>query len=146
MGVLLQTLIKLRRFPVINRVSFYLLFLLFKIELPLQVKIGRNIIFLHGSTGLVVHPRTVIEDNVKIFHGVTLGRADSYNDFETSKFKGIVIREGAIICAGAKVLCKEGILTVGKNTVIGANSVLLKSTGDNEIWAGVPAKKIGNRQ
>lgn len=47
---------------------------------------------------------------------------------------------------GAKVLCKEGVLTVGKNTIIGANAVLLESTGDNEIWVGIPAKKIGLRK
>jgi serine O-acetyltransferase len=29
--------------------------------------------------------------------------------------------------------------------VIGANAVLLNSTGENEIWAGVPAQRIGFR-
>lgn len=36
-------------------------------------------------------------------------------------------------------------LVIGKGTVIGANSVLLSSTGENEIWAGVPAKCVGKR-
>jgi len=36
-------------------------------------------------------------------------------------------------------------LIVGKNSVIGANAVLFNSTGENEIWAGIPAQKIGNR-
>ena len=31
-------------------------------------------------------------------------------------------------------------------SVIGANAVLLQSTGQNEIWAGVPARLIGKRE
>lgn len=57
----------------------------------------------------------------------------------------IVLKENCVIGAGAKILIKSGDLIVGKNSVIGANSVLTKSTGDNEIWAGVPAKLIGYR-
>ena len=37
-------------------------------------------------------------------------------------------------------------LVVGEGTVIGANAVLTQSTGDWEIWAGIPAKKIGLRE
>ena len=40
----------------------------------------------------------------------------------------------------------EGILRVGCGTVIGANPVLLQSTGDWEIWAGMPAHKVGERE
>jgi serine O-acetyltransferase len=64
---------------------------------------------------------------------------------EQSKFEGIVIEDDAILAPGAKVLCKEGILRVGRGTVVGANAVLLQSTGENEIWAGVPARCIGQR-
>lgn len=56
----------------------------------------------------------------------------------------IDIQDDVIICAGAKILCKDK-LCIGKGTIIAANSVLLKSTGENEIWAGVPAKCIGLR-
>ncbi|MCM0647407.1 hypothetical protein NBE98_03325 [Clostridium swellfunianum] len=79
---------------------------------------------------------------MKLYQGVTFGRADIYKPINDSEMNGIYVRQGAVICAGAKILCKEGILTIGKNTVIGANSVLTCSTGDNEIWAGVPARKI----
>jgi len=36
-------------------------------------------------------------------------------------------------------------LRVGRGTVVGANAVLLESTGENELWAGVPARKVGLR-
>lgn len=47
--------------------------------------------------------------------------------------------------AGCKIIASKGELVVGKGTIIGANAVLLESTGENEIWAGVPAKKVGVR-
>ncbi|MDM5157366.1 hypothetical protein QUF88_27180 [Bacillus sp. DX1.1] len=111
-------------------------------EIPKTVKLGKDVTFVHWAYGTVLHPNTEIEDNVKIYQGVTLGRADIFNSFEESKMNGILIKKGAILCAGSKILCKEGTLTVGENTVIGANSVLLKSTGDNEIWGGIPARKL----
>ena len=39
---------------------------------------------------------------------------------------------------------KHDNLIIGEKKKIGVNSVLTKSIGDNEIWAGVPAKNIGN--
>ena len=56
----------------------------------------------------------------------------------------IIVEEGAVICAGAKILAKDKIV-IGKGTIIGANSVLTCSTGDNEIWAGIPARFIRKR-
>lgn len=37
-------------------------------------------------------------------------------------------------------------MTIAKGTIVAANAVLLCSTGENEIWAGVPAKCIGKRK
>lgn len=114
-------------------------------EIPHRVKVGDNKRFPHGLKGIVIHPSTIIEDNVTIFHQVTCGRGDLYGNaphVKKSTFKGVLLKEGCILCVGAKVLGKDGIITVGKNTIIGANSVLTVSTGDNEIWAGIPAKCI----
>ena len=76
---------------------------------------------------------TIIEDNVKIYQNVTIGRSDIYKPYKDSKMKNIIIKENAIICAGAKKLCKEGTLTIGKNSIVAANAVLLNSIGDNEV-------------
>jgi acetyltransferase-like isoleucine patch superfamily enzyme len=46
---------------------------------------------------------------------------------------------------GAGVTITPGI-TVGTGAIIGAGSVVTKNVPDHEIWAGVPAKKIGERQ
>lgn len=57
----------------------------------------------------------------------------------------IDVQSDVILCAGAKVLSKGG-LVIGKGTIVSANAVLTCSTGENEIWAGVPAKLIGKRE
>lgn len=107
------------------------------------MRIGSNLVLAHWANGLVVHNSTLIGDNVRIYQGVTIGRADVHVN-KHRKIK-IEIHGGAILCSGAKILCTGDDLIVGKNSVIGANAVLFNSTGENEIWAGIPAQKIGNR-
>ena len=111
-------------------------------ELPPPSNIGKNVRFPHGLKGIILHPSTIIGDDVTIFHQVTCGRGDLYNidkRVRESQFNGIMIKRGAVLCAGAKLICNRGTLVVGENTVIGANAVLTKSTGDKEVWVGVPA-------
>ncbi|WP_336650082.1 hypothetical protein [Kocuria rosea] len=115
------------------------------VEIPAGVRIGAGFQLMHRGFGTVVHPDTVIGDNVIVFHGVTLGRMDAWLPREESRMKGFEISDGAVLCAGAKILCNEGTLKVGRGTVVAANAVLTRSTGENEIWAGVPARKVSDR-
>ena len=133
------------RSPVFGRVA-YLLLKALGAEVPLSVEIGEGFTLVHGGFGVVIHPQTKIGNNVKIYPGVTLGRADIDLPIEQSKFQGIEIGDDAILSAGSKVLCKEGVLHVGRGTLLGANAVLLESTGEGEVWAGLPAKKVGRRE
>jgi serine O-acetyltransferase len=133
-----------RRHPVLGSLAYFLLKLL-GIEVPRSVRIGQDVTFEHGGFGVVIHPNSEIGDRVKIYPGVTLGRADIYRPIEDSKFQGIEIEDDVILAPGAKVLGKEGILRVGRGTVVGANAVLLESTGPNQMWAGIPAKCVGER-
>lgn len=104
------------------------------IEIPREVQIGENVNFAHNSVGSVIHSRTRIEDDVIIFPGVTIGKADIYEDWKHSKVEGFVIAQGAALCAGAKILCKEGTLRIGKHAIIAANAVVTHSVGPYEIW------------
>lgn len=115
-------------------------------EIPRSVQIGSNFTLVHGGFGVVIHPSTKIGNNVKIYPGVTIGRGDIYLPIERSKFQAVEIADDVILSPGSKVLCKEGVLRIGRGTVIGANAVLLESTGDGEVWAGLPAKKVGMRE
>ena len=141
-----EKLVKMYKIPILGGVAKELNYLL-GVDIPRCVVIGKNVKFPHNSIGTVIHDKTVLEDNVKIYQNVTLGRADVYKSSKdaNTEFDGFLIKEGACICAGAKLICKKGTLVVGKNAVVGANAVLLNSIGDNEIWSGVPAKFIGMR-
>jgi serine O-acetyltransferase len=134
-----------RQIPGIGRAAYWLLKLL-GAEVPRSVEIGEDVLLVHGAFGLVVHPNTRIGDRVKIYPGVTLGRADIHLDIEKSAFDGIELGNDVILAPGAKVLCKEGILRVETGTVVGANAVLLESTDEGDVWAGVPAKRTGARE
>jgi len=137
-------LVYARQWPIVGRLAYYALKLL-GVEIPRSVKVGRDLELAHGGFGVVVHSRTTIGDRVKLYPGVGLGRADIYQPMERSRFEGIVIEDDVILAPGAKVLCKEGVLRVRRGTVLGANAVLLQSTGEWEIWAGVPARQVGKR-
>lgn len=145
--ITVKNMVKMYHIPLIGGIAKKINFIL-GVDIPRSVVIGKNVTFPHNSIGTVIHNNTVIEDNVKIYQNVSMGRADVYLPKEKANpnFKGFHIKKGACICAGAKLICKEGTLTVGENTIIGANAVLLESTGDNEIWAGIPAKKVGDRK
>ena len=102
------------------------------IEIHPGATIGENVFIDHGS-GVVIGETAVIENNVTIYHGVTLGMTGK----ETGK-RHPTIEDNVLIGAGAKIL---GNITIGKNSKIGANAVVLKDVGPNTTVVGVPAKE-----
>lgn len=124
----------------------YILLKLMGAEIPLSVAIGPGFLLHHGGVGVVIHPKTVIGARVGVYPGVTLGRADVYRPASESAFDGILVEDEVILGSGAKILGAEGLLRVRRGTVVGANAVLTQSTGENEIWAGIPARKVGVRE
>jgi serine O-acetyltransferase len=132
---LYSLLLHARQRRLIGRLAYGLLKLL-GVEVPVAVQVGPGTRLEHGGFGVVIHSRATLGARVKIYPGVTVGRADIYRTIEKSKFVGIEIEDDVILCPGAKVLCKEGVLRVRRGTVVGANAVLFESTGENEIWAG----------
>lgn len=72
-----------------------------------------------------------------MYQNVTIGRAKVKDKGEIK----VIVDDGAVLCAGSKILAKDKLI-VGKNTIIAANSVLLNSTGEDEVWAGIPARRV----
>lgn len=142
---LYSRLVYARRWPLLGRLA-YLTLKALGAEVSRSAEIGTGFTLVHGGFGVVIHPNSKIGNNVKIYPGVTLGRADIHLPIERSKFQAIEIGDEVILSPGAKVLCKEGVLRVARGTVLGANAVLLESTGEGEVWAGLPAKKVGMRE
>jgi serine O-acetyltransferase len=116
------------------------------VEVPAAAEIGPGLVVFHRGFGLVLHPYTTLGADVVLYNNVTIGRADPWVPQELSRMERVVVEDGAVICTGARVVCKEGVLTVGRGTIVGANAVLTRSTGPDEIWAGVPARRVGYRQ
>jgi serine O-acetyltransferase len=106
----------------------------FQTDIHPAAKIGRGI-FLDHATGLVVGETAVIEDDVSLLHGVTLGGTGNENGDRHPK-----IRKGVMIGAGAKIL---GNIEIGHCARIAAGSVVIKPVPNNVTVAGVPAKVIG---
>ena len=106
----------------------------FQTDIHPAARIGRGI-FLDHATGLVVGETAVIDDDVSILHGVTLGGTGNENGDRHPK-----IRKGVLIGAGAKIL---GNIEVGHCARIAAGSVVIKPVPHNVTVAGVPAKVIG---
>src|SRR6201989_490270 len=106
----------------------------FQTDINPAAKIGRGI-FLDHATGFVCGETAVIEDDVSILHGVTLGGTGKENEDRHPK-----IRHGVLIGAGAKIL---GNIEIGHCARIAAGSVVVKPVPHNVTVAGVPAKIVG---
>jgi serine O-acetyltransferase len=106
----------------------------FQCDINPNARIGRGI-FVDHATGLVVGETAVIDDDVSMLHGVTLGGTGKEAGDRHPK-----IRRGVLIGAGAKIL---GNIEIGHCARIAAGSVVLKSVPHNTTVAGVPAKVIG---
>src|ERR1700758_3747829 len=106
----------------------------FQTDINPAAPIGRGI-FLDHATGLVVGQTAVIEDDVSILQGVTLGGTGKEDGDRHPK-----IRRGVMLGAGAKIL---GNIEVGACARIAAGSVVLKAVPPNTTVAGVPARVVG---
>lgn len=106
----------------------------FQTDINPAAKMGKGI-FIDHATGLVVGETAVIEDNVSMLHGVTLGGTGKTGGDRHPK-----IRYGVLIGAGAKIL---GNIEIGHCTKVAAGSVVLNSVPHNKTVAGVPARVVG---
>lgn len=105
------------------------------VDIHPAARLGKALFVDHGI-GLVIGETAVVEDEVSLWHGVTLGSTLSEAGDRHPK-----IRRGALICAGASVL---GNIEVGANAIVAANSVVLKPVEAGTVVAGTPAKVVGS--
>ncbi len=107
------------------------------IEIHPGAKIGKNQFIDHGM-GVVIGETAEIGDNCTIYHGVTLGGTGK----DTGK-RHPTIGNNVLIGAGAKVL---GPFKVGDNSMIGANSVVLREVPPNTTVTGIPGRMVKQAQ
>lgn len=103
------------------------------IEIHPGATLGPRFFIDHGM-GVVIGETAEVGADVTLYHGVTLGG--------TSLSKGKrhpTIGDRVVIGAGAKVL---GAITVGADSRIGANAVVVKPVPDNSVVVGVPGQVV----
>ncbi len=103
------------------------------IEIHPGAVIGRGFFIDHGM-GVVIGETAEIGEDVTLYHGVTLG-GTSLNKGKRHPTLG----DRVVIGAGAKVL---GAITIGEDTRVGANAVVVKSVPANSVVVGVPGQNI----
>ena len=106
----------------------------FQTDIHPAVPMGKGVFFDH-ATGIVIGMTAVIEDDVSILQGVTLGGTGKEHGDRHPK-----IRRGVLIGAGAKIL---GNIEVGHCARVAAGSVVLKAVPPCSTVAGVPARVVG---
>ena len=94
------------------------------IEIHPGAQLGKRLVIDHG-VGCVIGETAIIGDDCVIFHGVTLGGM---------KFGPVkrhpTVGNNVLIGTGAKVL---GPITIGDNSKIGANAVVIKDLPPNSV-------------
>lgn len=111
------------------------------------LQIGNNV----GMSSVIIHcwNHIVIEDDVKIGAGCMIFDTNFHNtDPEircttdcrsTIATAPVVIKDHAFI--GTRCIISKGV-TIGRNSIVAAGSVVVKSVPDNEVWGGNPARFI----
>lgn len=116
-------------FSFVYKVLYKLVQILTGIELPCEVKLGRNFVIDHFG-GIVISGYAQFGDDCRIRNGVVVGLKNVQEPLAP------VIGNNVDIGAGAKLL---GNIRIGNNVVIGANAVVLMDVPDDSLAVGVPA-------
>ncbi|MCX5709780.1 MAG: serine O-acetyltransferase [Candidatus Omnitrophica bacterium] len=101
------------------------------IEIHPGAVIGKRLFIDHGM-GVVIGETAVIGNNVLLYQGVTLGGTG----IEKGK-RHPTIGNNVVIGTGAQVL---GNITIGDNSYVGANAVVIKDVPANSTVVGVPGR------
>ena len=124
----------------------------FKVDGPyseaVRINIGRDV-FVGTAVEFNIKERIVVGDMALIASGCRFIDHDHGTDCSSA------IREQPCSCAaielgpdcwlGVNVVVMKGV-RIGEGAIVGAGAVVTKSIPPHEIWAGVPAKKIGIRE
>jgi len=110
------------------------------IEIHPGARIGRRFFIDHGM-GVVIGETAVIGDDVLLFHGVTLGgRGSGRTDTVPSGVHAHGVRrhprvgDRVVLGAGSSLI---GAITVGADSVVGANTVVTKDVPPGSVVTGI---------
>jgi serine O-acetyltransferase len=107
---------------------------IFGVDIHPAARIGCGIMFDH-ATGLVIGETAVVDDDVSMLHGVTLGGTGKESGDRHPK-----VRHGVLIGANASII---GNIEIGEGAKVGAGSVVMHNVAPHTTVAGVPAEVVG---
>ena len=108
------------------------LFFLVGARVPAETRLGPRCKLSHGGNGVVVHRRALVGSGVMICQQVTIGGA--------ARSRGVpFIGNDVYLGAGCKIL---GDVSVGDDSVVGANAVVAKSVPPGSVVVGNPGRII----
>lgn len=117
----------------VARVMHFWLSKKYGIHIPVSVKIGYGIYIGHGMC-LVMHSTTRIGNNCNFSQFSTIGSCLG---------KAAVIGDEVYVGPGT---CVVEDVTIGNGATIGAGAVVTKDVAERTTVAGVPARKVSNKQ
>jgi serine O-acetyltransferase len=106
------------------------------IEIHPGAKIGRRVFIDHGM-GVVIGETAEIGDDCTLYHQVTLGGTS----WKKEK-RHPTLEENVVVGAGATIL---GPIKIGRNSKIGAGSVVIKEVPPESSVIGVPGRIVHKR-
>lgn len=101
-------------------------------------KIGASF-FIDHATGIVIGETTIIKDHVKIYQGVTLGGIQVDKSLAETK-RHPTIENNVTLYANATVL--GGNVSIGENSIVGANVSITESIQENSIVINESGNKL----
>ncbi len=111
-----------RHLNILAKIVWLINRILFSVDIDYRAQIGKNFMLIHGI-GVVIGKNVVIEDNVKIYQGVTLGGAGIVREYKGKIIDQPQIGEGSIIYTNA---CIFGPVIISENSKIKACKVITK--------------------
>jgi serine O-acetyltransferase len=128
--------------PVISRMMSEYIHGITGIDIHPGATIGKSFFIDHG-TGIVIGETSIIKNNVKIYQGVTLGGLSIKKSLAQTK-RHPTIEDNVTIYANATIL--GGDIVIGANSIIGANVWITQSVPENSLVTYQSEIKISARK
>ena len=125
----------LKRVPLLPKLLWTFNRIVFACDVSLMADIDRSVDFYHNALGVVVSRGTVIGANCSVYQNVTFGG----RKHRTRGNGHPIVGKNVVIYPGAVVL---GPISIGDNSTIGANAVVIDDVPEGMTVAGIPARVL----
>jgi len=119
-----------RRVPILPTAWRIACQVVFHADVPMQVRIPRDVVFMHNGLGTVIHTNVEFRGAAIVYHNVTIGMSHRIEDGAP------VIGKNVLIGANSVIL---GPVEIGDSSIIAAGAVVTKSVPSGQMAIGNPA-------